>query len=142
MTNIKEVKIENLTHIFDKFDNASLGLYGTTYVLEDLCKHYISVKKRDVSYEIKVIEKLQIPEELKQQEIDRVVKESRIRLSDEEKKTLAQKITILMDILGMPSVESDTISNEVIAVILEKLKIKRSELKTALIEEAYTNHVK
>lgn len=142
MTSIKEVKIENLTRLFETFDNGNLGLYGATYLLEDFCKRYTTVKQRDVSYEVKVIEKLQIPDDMKKKEIERIVQESMISLTSEEKKSYAAKIALLMDVLkislnGLGPEEMDQLSKEEVAEILDKCQSRRTELKKKLIEIAY-----
>lgn len=142
MTSIKEVKIENLTRLFETFDNGNLGLYGATYLLEDFCKRFTTVKQRDVSYEIKVIEKLQIPDELKKKEIERIATESMITLSETEKKEFGAKIRLLMDVLKISLntsnlQENGQYSKEDVSEILEKCQSRRSELKRKLIEIAY-----
>lgn len=138
MISIKEVKIQNLTHLFETFDNGNLGMYGATYLLEDLCKRYTAVKQRDVSYEIKVIEKLQIPDELKKKEVERIVKESQVGLSESEKKAYANKINVMMDILNMYPSGSEEFSKQEISEIIKQVRLKRSELKEELIEVAYS----
>lgn len=142
MTSIKEVKIENLTRLFETFDNGNLGLYGAAYLLEDFCKRCITVKQRDVSYEIKVIEKLQIPDEMKKQEIERIARESTISLSDTEKKEYAAKIRLLMDVLKISTASKsgengEPFTKDEVTEILEKSQARRSELKKKLIEIAY-----
>jgi hypothetical protein len=142
MTSIKEVKIENLTRLFETFDNGNLGLYGATYLLEDFCKRYTTVKQRDVSYEIKVIEKLQIPDELKKKEIERIASESMITLTETEKRDFGAKINLLKDVLKISlstnSIEEkEQYSKEEIGEILEKCQNRRAELKRKLIEIAY-----